>query len=282
MRSVKFLIAAGAASLLSSGAFAADMAIAAPPPAYYPPPVEDFGGWYLRGDIGMTNTRGKFFAPAYDDASTLSVNQLGHGFTGGTSYGVGVGYQFNSWFRADITGEYRSKVLFSGTDFANIAGLGPISDVYSARFSSWVAMANIYADLGTWWCITPFVGVGVGGAFNQIDGLQDLGSIPSPGVGSVNSASYFANSANKTSFAWAAHAGLAYKVNQNFTVELAYRYLDLGNAVTGKGDTFDGILAGRGRPFQFNDLTSQDIKLGVRWTCCDVPAPAPAPLIRKG
>jgi opacity protein-like surface antigen len=284
MRSVKFLIAAGAASLLSSAAFAADMpSIMPPPPApYYAPPVEDFGGWYLRGDIGMTNTRGKFFAPAYDDASTLSVNQLGHGFTGGTSYGVGVGYQFNSWFRADITGEYRSKVMFSGTDFANIAGLGPISDVYSARFSSWVAMANVYVDLGTWWCITPFVGAGVGGAFNQIDGLQDLGSIPSPGVGSVNSASYFANAANKTSFAWAAHAGLAYKVNQNFTIELAYRYLDLGNAVTGKGDTFDGILAGRGRPFQFNDLTSQDIKLGVRWTCCDVPAPAPAPLVRKG
>ena len=281
MRSVKLLIAAGAASLLSSGAFAADMAIASPPPAYYPPPIEDFGGWYLRGDIGMTNTRGKLFAPAYDDVSTLSVNQLGHGFTGGTSFGVGVGYQFNSWFRADVTGEYRSKAMFSGTDFANIAGLGPISDVYSARFSSWVAMANVYVDLGTWWCITPFVGAGVGGAFNQIDGLQDLGSIPSPGVGSVNSASYFANSANKTSFAWAAHAGLAYKVNQNFTIELAYRYLDLGNAVTGKGDTFDGILAGRGRPFQFNDLTSQDIKLGVRWTCCDV-APAPAPLIRKG
>jgi opacity protein-like surface antigen len=280
MRSVKVLIAAGAASLLSSGAFAADMAIASPPPAYYPPPIEDFGGWYLRGDIGMTNTRGKLFAPAYDDASTLSVNQLGHGFTGGTSYGVGVGYQFNSWFRADITGEYRSKVMFSGTDFANIAGLGPISDVYSARFSSWVAMANVYVDLGTWWCITPFIGAGVGGAFNQIDGLQDLGSIPSPGVGSVNSASYFANAANKTSFAWAAHAGLAYKVNQNFTIELAYRYLDLGNAVTGKGDTFDGILGGRGRPFQFNDLTSQDIKLGVRWTCCDVPPPAP--LVRKG
>jgi opacity protein-like surface antigen len=141
-------------------------------------------------------------------------------------------------------------------------------------------MANVYVDLGTWWCITPFVGAGVGGAFNQIDGLQDLGSIPSPGVGSVNSASYFANAANKTSFAWAAHAGLAYKVNQNFTIELAYRYLDLGNAVTGRGDTFDGLLAGRGRPFQFNDLTSQDIRLGVRWTCCDVPPPAP--LIRKG
>src|ERR1700731_1085051 len=55
MRSVTFLIAAGAASLLSSTAFAADMAIAPPPQYYAPPPVEDFGGWYLRGDIGMTN-----------------------------------------------------------------------------------------------------------------------------------------------------------------------------------------------------------------------------------
>src|SRR3954452_24093283 len=106
MRSVKILIAAGAASLLSSGAFAADMAIAAPPPAYYPPPVEDFGGWYLRGDIGMTNTRGKVFAPAYNDASTLSVSQLRYEFTSGMSYALVVGYQFNNWFRADITGEY--------------------------------------------------------------------------------------------------------------------------------------------------------------------------------
>jgi len=136
---------------------------------------------------------------------------------------------------------------------------------------------------GTWWCITPFIGAGVGGAFNQSTGLHDLGSIPSPGVGSVNSASYFANSANKTSFAWAAHAGLAYKVNQNFTVELAYRYLDLGNAVTGKGDTFDGILAGRGRPVpvQRSDLAGHQARR-TPGTCCDVPAPAPAPLIRKG
>jgi opacity protein-like surface antigen len=282
MRSVKFLIAAGAASLLSSAAFAADMgSIMPPPPAqYYAPPVEDFGGWYLRGDIGMTNTRGKLFAPAYNDASTLSVNQLGHEFTGGMSYGLGVGYQFNNWFRADITGEYRSKVHFSGTDFANIAGLGPIADVYSSGLSSWVGMVNVYADLGTWWCITPFVGVGLGGAFNKVSGLQDFGAIPSPGVGSVNAASYFATGANQWDFAWAAHAGLAYKVNQNFTIELAYRYLDLGTAITGPGATFDGTRSVRA--FQFNDLTSQDIRLGVRWTCCDVPAPAPAPLIRKG
>ncbi|HMI12112.1 MAG TPA: porin family protein, partial [Bradyrhizobium sp.] len=49
MRSVKFLVAAGAAALLSSVAFAADMPIMQSP-MYAPAPIEDFGGWYLRGD----------------------------------------------------------------------------------------------------------------------------------------------------------------------------------------------------------------------------------------
>src|SRR6201992_2879678 len=56
MRVVKFVVAAGAASLLSSVVFAADLP--APPP-YAPPPPADFGGWYLRGDIGFSNQRVK-------------------------------------------------------------------------------------------------------------------------------------------------------------------------------------------------------------------------------
>ena len=118
MRSVKYLIAAGAASLLSSAAFAADLPIMPPPQPYYAPPVQEFGGWYLRGDIGVTNTSGTLFQDSFNLPSTLLIEHLGHGFAGGNSYGVGVGYQFNNWFRADVTGEYRSKVAFGGTDFA--------------------------------------------------------------------------------------------------------------------------------------------------------------------
>ena len=54
MRTLKYLLAATAASILSSAAFAADLPIA-PPPAYAPPPPVDFGGWYLRGDIGFSS-----------------------------------------------------------------------------------------------------------------------------------------------------------------------------------------------------------------------------------
>jgi opacity protein-like surface antigen len=282
MRSVKFIVAAGAVSLLSSAAIAADMPSIMPPaPQYYAPPAEDFGGWYLRGDIGVTSSSAKRHVNSYDTLPAgTSLNQLGHGFNGGTAFDVGVGYKFNSWLRADVTGEYRSKVNFTGTDFLMYPnGGGPLSDVYNGGYKSWVGMVNGYVDLGTWWCLTPFIGGGVGVAHVQTTGLQDTGAVIRGGV--VQSASYFARGATADNFAWAAHAGVAYKVTNNFTVELAYRYLDMGTAVHGVGNSFDGTNSGQSS-FQFRDLTSQDVRLGVRWTCCDLPPAPPPPLIRKG
>ena len=280
MRRVSLLLAAGAASLFSGAALAADLPMAPPPQYYAPPPVEDFGGWYLRGDIGMTTTSAKLHNALYDTLPAGTVfNQFGHGFDGGMSYGVGVGYQFNSWLRADVTGEYRSKVSFTGSDFLTYpAGGGSLTDGYNGGYKSWVALANIYADLGTWWCLTPFVGVGVGGAYNTFSGFSDVTTINLGG--GTTSGLYQAQTASKLDFAWALHAGLAYRVNQNLTVELAYRYLNLGTGVTGSGASFDATVS-NGRPFQFRDLTSHDIKVGLRWTCCDVPPPPP-PLVTKG
>src|SRR5580692_4981547 len=109
MRSVKFFVAAGAATLLSSMASAADMAIAPPPMPYAPP--ADFGGWYLRGDIGMTNQQlGSLHSNLIDAENANfpgSLQNHGFGFDSSTSFDIGVGYQFNSWFRTDITGEWR-------------------------------------------------------------------------------------------------------------------------------------------------------------------------------
>ena len=49
----------------------------------------------------------------------------------------------------------------------------------------------------------------------------------------------YGDSVAKWNFAWALHAGLAYKVTPSFTVELAYRYLDMGDGLTGDLRTFD-------------------------------------------
>ena len=276
MRSVKFLIAAGAATLMSSAAFAADMPIA-PPPAYAPPPVvEDFGGWYLRGDIGFSNQRVSRLNNVLDANAIASHQNLSFGTAG--IFGLGAGYRFNNWFRADVTGEYRGNSQFFGTDYLTYPGPAFGVDTYHATKSEWVVLGNAYVDLGTWWCMTPFIGAGVGGARVSIANFTDAG-IANNGGGALPGLA-LADDVAKWNFAWAVHAGVAYKVTPNFTVELAYRYLDMGNGLTGDLRTFDGFN-GINNPTTFKGITSHDLKIGVRWDLANPPVYQP-PLIRKG
>ena len=69
----------------------------------------------------------------------------------------------------------------------------------------------------------------------------------------------------------AADAGVAYTVTKNFKVELAYRYLNLGSVT----DTIDCVGGCNPDSYKFGNLYSHDIKLGLRWTCCDLPPPPP-------
>jgi opacity protein-like surface antigen len=254
-------------------AFAADMAIA-PPPMYGPPPVEEFGGWYLRGDIGFSNQRVNRLNNVLDATTTSSKQNLA--FNSAGIFGLGAGYKFNNWFRADVTGEYRGNSQFFGTDAITFPG-GFGTDTYHATKSEWLFLANAYVDLGTWWCITPFVGAGFGTARVSIANFTDQGiTSGGPPVSSLA----FGDNVSKWNFAWALHAGLAYQVSPNFTVELAYRYLDMGNGLTGDLRTFDGtnnIV----NPTTFKGLTSHDVKLGVRWELNSPPV-YEAPLVRKG
>jgi opacity protein-like surface antigen len=276
MRSVKFVIAAGAASLMSSAAFAADMAIA--PPPYAPAVVEDFGGWYLRGDIGFSNQRVSRLNNVLDANATTSVQNLNFNTAG--IFGLGAGYRFNNWFRMDITGEYRGNSQFFGTDAITFPG-GFGTDTYHATKSEWVVLGNAYVDLGTWWCITPFIGAGVGGARVSINGFTDQGIVtPVPGPGPALASLAFGDNMSRWNFAWALHAGVAYRVTPNFTVELAYRYLDMGNGLTGDLRAFDGTN-NINNPTTFRSITSHDLKIGVRWDLAEPPVYQP-PLVRKG
>jgi opacity protein-like surface antigen len=288
MRSVVSLVAAGAASLLSSAAFAADMPIM--PPAYPAPVVEDFGGWYLRGDIGFSNQQVRNVRKS-DDAAYSQINSLTQtsDFDTAGIFGVGVGYQFNNWFRADVTGQYRGRSNFKGSDVFTGSAYGltyNAADNYNASKSELLFLANAYVDLGTWWCVTPFIGAGVGTSRVTISNFTDSGVtnlqlanppyIGGPPVSSFATAS----SGSKWNFAWAAHAGLAYKISQSATLELAYSYVNLGSGTTGEIRAFDGYHAGN--VFKFNDITSHDVTLGVRWELNAPEIYAPPPLVRKG
>jgi opacity protein-like surface antigen len=283
MRSVKSLIAAGAATLFSTIAFAADLPIA-PPPMYAPPPPEDPSGWYLRGDIGFSNQSFRRLS-INDPAINAGVNPGSFTETSSVDSGgifdVGVGYRFNDWFRADVIGQYRGKAGFKAVDLftTNSAfGTAPVVDTYAGSKSEFLFLANAYVDLGTWWNVTPFIGAGVGASRVTISNFADV-SLISPTFGGGPGVAY-ALTGSQWNFAWAGHAGLAYRVNRALTLELGYSYVDLGNGTTGRSAAYDSPLS----PYVFKveHITSHDLKLGVRWNL-DNPPPPPMPTyIRKG
>lgn len=315
MKSLKSFALAG--GLMLGAAFAANAADLPPPPPLEPHApaayASEFSGWYLRGDVGVGGYRNPKVGispavPVVPVATAVAGDVIASNFYGqnlgmATFVGAGVGYQFNNWLRFDVTAEYRGSSAFSAIDSYSIVGLGgtanpdTLRNFYKGNLSSFVAMANGYVDLGTWHRITPYVGAGVGVAYNMVHGLTDQGfrynydpGIPGYGPGAPTGG--FARNGAKTSFAWALMAGLGYDVTQNLKLEVGYRYLNLGSARSGTISCFSAApgfagCAGNSR-MTIKNIESHDFKLGMRWLL-DSPAPAPAPvyappppMIRKG
>lgn len=248
-------LAALAALTASPAARAADFS---PPP---PMVVQPAGSWYLRGQIGV----GINAKPSLDYLrNPLNSNNFAfeqNSISDSMFIGGGVGYEWNSWLRFDATAEYRSKAQVNAFGSYTFGG-GTFGDAYQGYIKSSVFLLNAYVDLGTWECFSPFVGVGVGGAYNTLANFTDIGiGTSGRGVG---------RNSSEWNLAWALYAGLTYNVSKTFKVDLSYRYLDYGS-ITDTVDCFGGCNPDS---YKFGNLHSHDIMLGFRWTCCEV-APTP-------
>jgi opacity protein-like surface antigen len=285
MSRAKSLGLAGAAALLSTASLAADLP-PLPPPVYRAPVAVEAGGWYLRGFIGPSNEfLSNITHPDFLTAPQFVFLDKG-GFDSAPFGGGGIGYQWNNWLRVDATVEYRGKANFHALDrFFNPFQFSALpngtfnSNQYTASKSELVGLVNVFLDLGTWWCFTPFIGAGAGGAQIKIDHFRDVNVIAAGGG--------WADTGTQTNFAWALHAGAAYKVNSNFVVELSYRYLNVGNAQSGTLLNLDPTVSPNTfAPVTFHNIQSHDIMLGVRWLLQpEAPSPVyapPPPLMRKG
>ncbi len=253
------------AILLAGGALAADM------PVYYEPePIPAFGGWYLRGDVGVSFQQvDNLHNVAFNDTATFdSVTILDTDFDPSWFLGLGVGYQINDIFRVDLTGEYRGKSEFKGLDIAVPAGGGgAYFNEYFSKKSEWLFLANGYWDIGTWERFTPFVGAGVGASYVKIHDLQDFNTLSPDGPSATCpvGGNGCAVGDGQWNFAWALYAGLAYSMSPNLVLEVGYRYLNLGDGQTKNMLGNDGSDPVPNNPMHFEDITSHDIKVGLRY-----------------
>jgi opacity protein-like surface antigen len=260
----------------TAGAAAADLGLLPPPPIEVTPCVGCAGPWYIRGFVGGANPHvGDISSELFqfNDFQVFHKDIKSSPFVGG-----GVGYEFNQWLRFDVTGEYRGDATFfgqdryPGSDGFNRVGppfgpgeFNPGTNEYTADIQSWLGLANAYVNLGTYHCLTPYVGGGVGFASISVNGLKDV-NVPN---GSV----FYGADHTQTNFAWGVYAGLAYDVTPGLTIDLSYRYTDLGDARSGRVTAYDDSSSYKS--LNIDDITSNDIMLGVRWKLGSQPAPMP-------
>jgi opacity protein-like surface antigen len=186
--------------------------------------------------------------------------------------------------RADLTGEYRIGASVKALDRYNFTcpfaggscpAIGTViqrNNIWDGTYKSALFLANFYADLGTWHGLSPYLGVGLGMARNVTQGVTDFDPSDLGGAG-------WAAPAQKWTFAWALHAGLAYNVSANLKLDIGYRYLNLGDAPIG-ALTCLPACAPTGNTGSIRRIDAHEIKFGMRWMFADAPAYVPAP-VRK-
>ncbi len=237
------LAAMMAAALANSGAaFAADM----PEPYVEPAPVIATGGWYLRGDIGY-----KWYnSPNISFATSTYTDEWNNNSLASTGLlGVGAGYRFSDHFRVDATVDYEFQSGAYGEGYCGGCG-GVGHTVETAKIDAWTFLANGYVDIGTWSGLTPYVGAGIGTSYLQTSNVAFV---------NPNGVSGTWDSGSEWNFAWALMAGVSYAFSPAMSVDLNYRYLNLGNAVSGY------IPAGGGGTINYDNISANEIRLGLRY-----------------
>ncbi len=225
-----------------------------PPPGYYPPyyprPVYILPAPYIRGDAGGAFSTGTHFHDTSHAAPTLGEGVKLQGNSGQSAiYDAGVGARFTPNFRADLTFSYLPSLRFSGSD--NLA-LGTSN---TAAIHSWVAMVNFYVDFWPFLTVIgpmqPYFDIGFGAARNSL--------------GSMNSGLFGGSIAGhtQTDFAGAVGVGVAWAITRQIELDLAYKFIDLGDMQTGSTLTV-GSTATTISPIRA-DLSVHTVTLGMRY-----------------
>lgn len=253
MRLTYLTAAATTALVFATGAKAADM------PVYYEQPAEvEFGGWYLRGDIGASQQISEDLDSPYFD--TIGELYLFDSEWGRSWFiAAGAGYKFNDWLRVDFTGEYRGKSDFSANDAYDSEPDGDIdgTNFYDGTKEEAVFLLNAYWDLPKMSMATPYVGAGVGAAWIKISDFTDTN--PNPlAIG-------LSGDTETWNFAAALYAGVGFELSERLTLDVGYRFLYMGDAETEDLLTPDGDNDIVGNFFQFDNIISHDIKVGLRY-----------------
>jgi opacity protein-like surface antigen len=281
MRSLTFNLSLAVAATfglaaLSGVARAADMPVEYPPiiEAPEPMPLAAVGGWYLRGDIGYKlyqKPKGSLGNPrwgGYDDGNnnggvpdTWPYTTGGHDqmvnekMLGALDIGVGAGYKFNDYLRSDVVFDYETPAKFKGSIWCQslACGSGGYLDGERVKIEAYSALANVYADLGNFHGVIPYIGGGIGASYLRTSDVEGAAKDANTGKNPEG--------AGKWNFAWALMAGVEYPISDSLSLDLGYRYLNLGDAKSGYVTDGQGVST----RMDYKDITAHEVRVGLRY-----------------
>lgn len=175
------------------------------------------------------------FAPAqaeedlWNMTNGYAVMQAGMGF-GQDDYdksgvfAVGGGYHLNRHFRSDVTVGMRA--------FGEVSSQGQNADTWSVP-----ALLNLYMNI-PWQKMGLYAMGGLGMSYNKVDSTS------------------VSKSDSNVDFAWTVGGGIDYRLNKCWSLDLGYRYVDLGSSEA-------KLKSGAGK--LKSDLRSHDILLSARY-----------------
>jgi opacity protein-like surface antigen len=220
-------------------------------------PVVTSRSWYMRADFGY----------AWQGADKVTVEHptiASSNISDSWAVGFGVGRYFGRGFRGDVTYEWRGN-----TDI-NAVSTSCCSTTTHFSMRSQVMLANLYYDFRPGERFNPYVGAGIGTALLETSG----GSYPNNTCGCVD---YIGKS--QWNFAWALMAGASFRLDRGaqrvggikdsgyvtvaepgrLHLDLGYRYLNIGDAVTGP-NWWDGKAGPKA-----GNVDAHELRVGLRY-----------------
>lgn len=193
---------------------------------------------YVRAGVGHDTSSATRFADSDCNATTppalfgcaagLDGAPLGAAgsFGKSASFDLGVGWRAASFLRLEIAATWRPGLDFRGdANFLRTPGEQPVN----ADHDSLAGFVLVYAELPEIGPVRPFVGAGIGGSRNRI------GPVTYGFPGLAANATTVSAPGSTTEFAWTASAGVSWPLSDRLSLDLAYRYADLGEVRTAAG-----------------------------------------------
>lgn len=153
-----------------------------------------------------------------DHLRDYGIGQYGQSTFGGS---IAVGYDFypqnNFPLRAELEVALRTN---ASEDWSGSRGK------VEANWNTTTTFLNFYYDFHNETAFTPYVGAGIGMAF-QYAGYD---------ITDYSTGNKTTMDDHNTSFAWNAGVGLAYAINENIAVDLGYRFVGINQNEVSQGD----------------------------------------------